>query len=873
LILIAVLSLTFSLCIPRLSYVNAQPPVLQSQAAIALLQKGRQYYDAGQFAQATTTLQQVAKLAQAAGDTLQQAQALSFTSLAQQKLGQWPEAESAINTSLSLLQDLPPNQDVNQVYAQALNTQAHLQLGKGNTEQALETWQAAEKLYNKVGDRNGIIGSQMNQALALQGLGLYRRAEKTLTAVEQLIYQQPDSLLKAVGLLNLGNFLRQQKHLKRSQEVIQKSLEIAEKLDLPQAKSKALLSLGNTELALSRRSNHQTYIQEALNHYQQAAQTTASPITKIQAQLNQLGVFLQKKQSSEIAQILPQINGNLKYIPLSRDAIYAQVNFAQKLIKLDNKNKSLLSSIDINQILNNAINQSKSLTDQRAESYSLGTLGELYEKQLDWSNATQMTKSALVLAQAINAPDITYQWQWQMGRILQSQAEQKLHNHHAHPEAINYYNQAFNTLNTLRSDLVALNPEIQYSFRESVETLYRQLVDLLLRSPNPSREYLIQARNVMEALQLAELDNFFGDACAQPQAVNIDSLDPNAAVIYPIILPDRLEVVIKLPGTDNLRHYSNQNVSNTQVDAVVTQLRQSLIRRSTSLSKIKKDTQQIYDWIIRPFETELETTINREQSQIKNLVFVLDGSLRNVPMAALYDGKRYLIERYAVNITSGLQLLEPKPLKRESLSVLVGGATNAPSFVQEGLGKIDNVKVELTGIQEQVKSSLILDNQQFLKENIRQKINSQPFNVIHLATHGRFSSNLEDTFILDWQKRIQVNDLDNLLELNYQRNSKPIELLILSACETATGDKRAALGLAGVAIKAGARSTLATLWQVNDASTAEFMIKFYQELNKPQITKSEALRNVQLAFMKDFPSTDFYRPYHWASFILVGNWL
>ena len=131
----------------------------------------------------------------------------------------------------------------------------------------------------------------------------------------------------------------------------------------------------------------------------------------------------------------------------------------------------------------------------------------------------------------------------------------------------------------------------------------------------------------------------------------------------------------------------------------------------------------------------------------------------------------------------------------------------------------------------------------------------------------------ENTYILDWNQPIKVKDFDTLVRVKDQNIVSPVELLVLSACETATGDKRAALGLAGVAIRAGARSTLASLWQVNDASTAQFMIKLYQQFNNPQITKAEALRSAQLSFLKDYPDTDYNRPYHWAPFILVGNWL
>jgi CHAT domain-containing protein len=878
LILMVIFGLMFSLGMPILFPVIAQNPpnsIQQNEpvSALALLESGKKYYDGGQFLAAAKLLQQAAQIYQASKDIAHQAQVLSLISLVQQKLGHWQEAKTAIDTSLNLLDKLRSDKEFSRIHAQVLNSLGHWQLAQGQTEAALLSWEKAEKLYVRSGDTITITGSQINQALALQALGLYRRAQKLLAQVEQQLYQQPDSPLKAIGLLNLGNIRRFDGDLEKSGEILTQSLIIAQRLHLPEAESTALLNLGNTELAIAKRTatlkntpRAEQYKQKALEHYQKAIATATLPTTKIQAQLNYLTVLIETQQFTSTATLIEQIKADLNQLPTSRVSIYARVNFAKRLLKIGKTSERP----EIIQILKMGIEQAQSLADQRAESYALGTLGAVYEKAGDWSNAKKNTQSALVIAQAINAPDMSYQWQWQIARCLRGatpQAENQT------KQAIAYYTEAFKNISNLRSDIVALNPEVQFDFRESVEPVYRQLVDLLLLSPQPNRDNLIQARQVMEALQLAELDNFFGDACAQPKQVNIDQLDPSAAVIYPIILPNRLEVILKLPGSDNLRHYAHANISETQIDAAVTQLQNSLKRRSTSLNQIKKEAKQVYDWLIKPFADELETTTTREQSQIKTLVFVLDGSLRNLPMAVLHDGEKYLVERYAVSVTPTLQLIEPKPLHREALSVLIAGATDAPSFQKEGLGAIANVAVELEGIKQNIQRNQTLENQEFIKKNIQIKINKTPFNILHLATHGKFSSNPEQTYILDWNERIKVKDLDKLLRLNYQRSANPIELLILSACETATGDKRAALGLAGIAIRAGARTTLASLWQINDASTAEFMIKFYQELNHRQITKAEALRNTQIAFLQESANRDYNRPYHWSAFILVGNWL
>ncbi|MDJ0615923.1 MAG: CHAT domain-containing protein [Calothrix sp. MO_192.B10] len=882
-LLVATLGLILSLGVSVPFTSTAQPNAQTQTSPVELVQTGKQYYDAGQFVTASKIFSKAAKIYQVRGNSLQQAQVLSFLSLAQQKLSNFTEATKAINTSIAILDTLETGKKVDRVRAQVLNAQGHLQLAQGKPEAALQSWRDGEKLYQKANNIAGIIGSQINQSQALHTLGLYRQTYKLLTQIEQKLAGLPDSPLKVIGLQNLGNILRQRGELERSQQLLESSLGLAQKLSSSQPssfpessldRSKIILSLANTKLALGRRAETikdkqaaKKYIQSALNYYQQTASITTSPITKTQAQLNQLSLLIDNQDWVSVKSLLPPVNQNIIELPASRESVYAQINFGESLMKLSSSAEKIASYSKITQILNTAIKQAQYLQDKRAESYALGTLGKLYEKKEQWAKAEKITQSALLIAQGINAPDIAYQLQWQMGRVLQNQQK-------SNSQAITYYTQAFNNLNTLRSDLAVLNPEIQFSFREKVEPVYREFVELLLRSPTPSKENLIQARDVIESLQLAELDNFFRDACAKPVAVNIDNLDANAAVIYPIILENRLEVIVKLPGVDNLRHYVNQDVSVAQVDEITKQIQTFLIKASTSPKKIKQAAKQIYDWLIQPFASELETAIERNKSNIKTLVFVLDGSLQNIPLSILYDGNKYLIERYAITVTPGLQLLAPKPLRKKQINALIAGTSNAPSFAKEGLSPLSNVAFELAEVSKEINRSQKLENKEFSQETIQKKINSAAFNIVHIATHGKFSSNPDETYILDWNKRINIKDWDSLLQIKDFNKQTTVELLVLSACETATGDKRAALGLAGVAIRAGASSTLATLWQVDDASTAEFMIQFYKQLiNNPQISKAEAVRNVQLAFLQDYPDIDYNRPYYWAPFILVGNWL
>jgi CHAT domain-containing protein len=141
-------------------------------------------------------------------------------------------------------------------------------------------------------------------------------------------------------------------------------------------------------------------------------------------------------------------------------------------------------------------------------------------------------------------------------------------------------------------------------------------------------------------------------------------------------------------------------------------------------------------------------------------------------------------------------------------------------------------------------------NEEFNENRLQKTLKNATFPIVHFATHAQFSSKAEDTFLLTYDDRINVKNFDQLLR-ETEDKPIPIELLILSACEAASGDNRAPLGLAGVAVRSGAKSTLATLCPVNDQSTAQFMTQFYPALNQPGKSKAEALRQAQLSLLQD----------------------
>jgi len=812
-----------------------------------LVDKSRTLYESGRFLEAIEQLQNAAQEYQIQDNTIGQSIALSNLSLVYQQIGEWAKAKDAIALSLSLLKNYPQE---SAVFAQALDVQGKLQLAQGQSEQAIDTWKQASEIYKQLQDVSGITQNIIHQAKALQALGLYRQASLILENLTQSLAAQPDSLMKVLALRNLGDSLRATGNFEKAQTILQQSLEIAQRLQRPEAIAATQLSLGNIAYA-------QGNSTEALQRYQQAA--TGSPLTQVEAHLNQLRIFIDTKQPIAV-DLLPKIQSELDQLPPSRAVLYAQVNFSQNWLKLilqgENNTPNPTDLKKIAQRLAIARQQAQQLGDPRVESLVLGNLGALYEKTHQWSEAQKLTEQAITLSQPLNQSDINYLWAWQLGRILRAQGQAE--------KAIGAYNNAVSTLKALRSDLV-VNPEQQFLFRESVEPIYRQLVELLLRPEiEPSQEALVQARDTIESLQLAELDNFFRQACLN--TVQAEDIDQQAAIVYPIILNDRLEIILSPPKLSQsssspalLRHYTVP-ISQTQIERTAKQLLQ-VLKQENANRQVLPIAQELYNGLIRPFEADLAANAN-----VKTLVFVLDGILRNVPVAVLHDGTQYLVEKYAVALTPGLTLLSSQVLQRQAPSALLAGISQS----RDGFPALENVDIELQKIQQQVRGQELL-NQKFTEENLKAAIGNAPYPIVHLATHGNFSSRLEETFLLTWDKRLNINQLNQLLQSSDLSRRRPIELLVLSACETARGDDRATLGLAGIAVRAGARSTIASLWKVNDAATSQLMVNLYQRLANRSQTKAESLRQAQISMLTG-TNPRYQQPYFWSAFVLVGNW-
>ncbi len=399
-------------------------------------------------------------------------------------------------------------------------------------------------------------------------------------------------------------------------------------------------------------------------------------------------------------------------------------------------------------------------------------------------------------------------------------------------------------------------------FRDTLGAVFFELVDLLLqraaalKTQAEYRAYLIEARDTVEMLKVAELRDYFRDDCVDSARANVAQLDvvsPAAVVIYPILLPNRTELLVTLPT--GLKRFAVP-VNAAMLTQEIRAFRRKLEKRTTR--EYLPHAQQLYDWLIRPLEPDLA------RLSIDTLVFVPDGPLRTIPMAALHDGQQFLIDSYATAITPGLSLTNPRPLQRQNAKVLAMGLTEPV----QGFPALPNVSAELEAVRRHYPGDLLL-NKDFLVNRIEQSLRQEQFNIVHVASHGQFKRKAEDTFILTFDGKLTIDRLDEFIGL-FRFRDDPLELLTLSACQTAAGDDRAALGLAGIAIKAGARSALATLWHIDDQASSQLVSEFYRQLQAPGISRAIALQRAQWQLLRGLR---YQHPSYWSPFLLINNWL
>jgi CHAT domain-containing protein len=367
---------------------------------------------------------------------------------------------------------------------------------------------------------------------------------------------------------------------------------------------------------------------------------------------------------------------------------------------------------------------------------------------------------------------------------------------------------------------------------------------------------------------------------------NLHNLNQNAVLFYPLILDDRLELVLVTPYSPPIRH--TVNVNREELNEAIAQFRSRLTSRT---SRSLTEAEQLYQWLIAPVKNDLQ------QANAQTILYAPDGQLRYIPLAALHDGEHWLIEQYRINYITTASLTDFDAPRQQPLSVLAGAFTEGNYSFEVGTRQFSYsglpfARIEVQTIAYEIPITTELVDRAFSPQSMIPRMDD--YSVVHLATHAKFvTGSPDDSFILFGNgDRITLRDISSWSLPN-------VDLVVLSACETAVGGElgngEEILGFGYQMQRTGARAAIASLWQVSDGGTQVLMNAFYAGLERG-MTKAEALQQAQIALITgDFTAVGGDRgtiqilstrtglpqqvsdrldhPYYWAPFILIGNGL
>jgi CHAT domain-containing protein len=428
--------------------------------------------------------------------------------------------------------------------------------------------------------------------------------------------------------------------------------------------------------------------------------------------------------------------------------------------------------------------------------------------------------------------------------------------------------EAYRALEAVRPFLPLVDPlteEPTFSLR--MQPIFEQAVDVELGDSAAPGEAarIARAQEVVEAYRQAEVQSALGADCVPPrEPVHPSELRPDEVLLYPILLPDRVELIYARGSAGGAAAYRRLSVRGADREAVA-RLAKALVESASGETgdAWREPARQLYRLFIKPIEGELKPT--------GTLVIIPDGVLRSVPFAALVDDNgRFLVERTAVTVAPALSYSQPgadrgrKPLTIIAASLQKKVSLPAGEFPKlEGTAEEGRVAVDIGGVG--ARSRLIRD---FRKSDLQAALTDSHVDVLHVATHAAFNGRTDRSFIVADGEAISLSDLRGMISSDRARGDE-LSLLVLSACETAVGDDQASMGLAGAAVQAGAQSALASLWEVSDQATVELMKGFYAGY-RDGLGKAAALRQAQMKMIAQGGGLE--HPGLWAAFTVLGGW-
>ncbi|MEM7590598.1 MAG: CHAT domain-containing protein [Cyanobacteria bacterium P01_A01_bin.83] len=704
----------------------------------------------------------------------------------------------------------------------------------GQFEQAISVWKQEASTYHDQENKNQEIKTLLKIGQGYISLGQFNSA---IVELKRVMALEPSDSSLALTQTRLGNAYQGVGKLKEAISYYKSSLK----------KKKSLSTINNLVEAFQSQSKYNLLLAEeahandsSTRYHRQAKQNRALALKYAQQALT---LSNQTNLSSVRALINWQdISGRaldpdqlekgstiLKTITPSRKVAFLMLNWAD----LDRERKATWLTL--------ASDMALALNDSYLKSYVFLELGYFHKELGDLELAANYAQKAQLFAQSEFATDSLFRAQHLAGQIYQKLGDRAA--------ALTAYKNAIASLDLLNQDSVTIDIEQRINFRIQIEPIYQEALKLLLDRPKITKVNLVEALNISDKLRLAQLQNYFGEDCLEIkeyQEIQDSQISGDTASINSIILDEKVFFILRLDNGEI--HYSQANIGRREISKLANQWNQEL--KTTFVWEFRRNSRQFYDLIIKPFESKLEA----KDPEI--LVFIHDGILRNLPMAALFDGEKFLAQKWASVSSIGLNFTGIPVEEKETKVAAFGLQADIP-----GWSKLENVAEEIKDVQDIVGGNKFL-NQQFTVDNLYRQLDEPEYSIVHLATHGYFGGAAETSFILAYDQKLSALQLEDVLN----KSEQILDLVVLSACETAAGSDRAILGLAGVAARSGVKSTLGSFWQVQDKDQSQMIEAFYTYWKNPNYNKATALQKVQIEQIEKYA-----HPAQWASLTLIGD--
>jgi len=728
----------------------------------------------------------------------------------------------------------------------------------GNIVGALDYWRKAEKAARLMGKADEVVEARIKQSYYLKLLGrpvsactllsrdLHLKASEIcvpgLSSFPKSFKQIRQKEVTASQLRNLAECIRLLNNWEVAQYFAQVAYEVAEKFNLPL--QDYAFTLGNSyaaevqsQLRRGLQSNNllvrSKILDTTLPLYNQAIEWYKRS-SSVSAQINSIDIQWQFSKLANKDNII-DIERQLGEIPskLPTDGSYASILSGLKYVWVCLSVHSETTILEAKNYFSQL--QKKEFTSPYIQTWILGTLGRILLEEEKYDQAFTYFSRAISTIQSM--PDLNeplVYWFSSIATVYEKKNQPD--------KAVIAYEKAVNLLDGIREEVLPLGVDSLSELSTLAESIYESYLELLVQSSAPNWNKVIEVTKSRAAEQLKNLlgCNFI-EAKEEERLITTVNLVKTKSKIFEII------------QLKNTQLFGFEVPTRKFEDAVENA---SSIFESSKLFEIPIGDIQIYmselyELLIKPVEGYLEAS---ERIQFNTSL------LRNIPASLLFDGDKYLVEKHPILYVSISKKINQASPVSKALVFFVSEV--APSF-SASLPPLKQGVLEAKAVQDSVPSK-VYANRDFTKKSLEDALQSADAGLLHISSHGQFSSDPRQTKIYAWDEAI------SLPEIRFRLRRKAVNgsfvLLVLSACETAKGDQSSTLGLAGIAAETGVNSTLATLWSVEETSTARLMKLFYQYLKKSDGNASLALQYAQAQVMQEYP-----HPYYWAPFVLVSS--